>query len=299
MRRRKSGCGAFTLVELLVVIGIIAALIAMLLPTLSGARRSAQQLQCEAQIQQVLTIMQNHAQTHHGYVPLAGILNVSQVDPAGLSDSGRNKYDYLSFSPYGIDDALMGVAAALSEDLGDPRILRAQSVSDLNAARLDPGGFLKYFRCPENLPDPGPLHGPALYFRNPAGGPGVLLEWTESQSYIFNEAALGWDDTMNRKRGLVSQIALQSQTMVIADGLGAGGGRTSYGYTFSTVYNKVPNGPISLADALAGNAKAGDPQSFDILRHHGRMNIGFFDGHVETRNISGHDLMNVYLMPPQ
>jgi prepilin-type processing-associated H-X9-DG protein/prepilin-type N-terminal cleavage/methylation domain-containing protein len=299
MRPRQSAGSGFTLVELLVVIGIIAALIAMLLPTLSRARQSAQQLQCEAKIQQVLAIMENHSLTHHGYAPLAGMLNVSEVNPGGLSDVTRGKYDYLSFAPFGITDALMCFTAALSKDLGDPRIGQAQSIDDLNTAQLDPRGFLKYFRCPSNLPDPGPLYGPCLFFRSPTGGgQSVLLAWLESQSYVYNEAALGWDDTMNRSKGQLARIHSQSQTMVMADGLGGGSSRTPYGYTFSTIYNKVPSGPITLADALAGNGKAGDPQSFDTLRHHGRMNIGFFDGHVETRNISAGDLLNVYLMPP-
>jgi prepilin-type processing-associated H-X9-DG protein/prepilin-type N-terminal cleavage/methylation domain-containing protein len=299
MRRCQSAKGGFTLVELLVVVGVIAALLAMLLPTVTRARQSAQQLQCEAKIQQILTIMQDHVLTHHGYAPLVGVLNVAEANSTGLNDPSREKYDYLSFQPYGIDDPLMGFDAALARDLGDPRILAAQNIGDLDAARVDPLGFLKYFRCPANLPDPGPLHGPALYFRSPAGGSGILLAWLESQSYIYNEAALGWDDSMNRKRGQVSKVRLQSQTMVMADGLGGGSSRSLFGYTFSTVYNKVPIGPVTLADALAGNGSAGDPQNFDAVRHNGRMNIGFFDGHVETRNISGNDLMNVYLMPPE
>ena len=57
--------------------------------------------------------------------------------------------------------------------------------------------------------------------------------------------------------------------------------------------------PVTLGDALAGNANAGDPQNFDTLRHRGRMNIGFFDGHVETRNISVSDLQSVYLIAPK
>ena len=306
MRRHQSTTGGFTLVELLVVIGIIAALIAMLLPTLAGARRAAMQVQCAAQIQQILGLVQNHAVIHRGYVPLAGLLNSPSVDPSGLSDANRIKYDYISFTPGVAPNMLMYFTAAFAQDLGDSRVMQAQSVNDLNVAQLDPNGFLRIFRCPSHLPQPGTLYGPVLYFGSQvAGAPMGWLAWEESQSYIYNEAALGWDDSFNRSRGQLSKIHSQSQTMILADGLGGETvrlnalGVTLPTNTFSTVYNKVPGGPVTLADALAGNGNAGDPENFDTLRHRGRMNIGFFDGHVETRNISADDLLNVYLMPPQ
>jgi prepilin-type processing-associated H-X9-DG protein len=93
--------------------------------------------------------------------------------------------------------------------------------------------------------------------------------------------------------------------MLMADGLGGSTNRvTQLGLSltngaFSTVYNKVPTGPVTLADALADNTKAGESLNFDFVRHRGRINIGFFDGHVENRTISPGDLRNVYLTAPK
>ena len=287
---------AFTLVELLVVIGIIAMLIAILLPALNGARSASQRVQCAAQIQQILATAHNHAVTHNGFMPLVGILRVPQVNPPGLNDPTESNYEYLNFAPYGVNNALMCFTASLARDIGDSRIFDAASVDDLNTAQMDPHGFLRIFRCPSHLPDPGPLYGPALYL-GAATTPGVQwLGWLESQSYIYNEAALGWDDSMGRTRGQLSRIGSQSQTMIMADGLGGNVTRLDYG--FSTVYNKTTGGPITLADAFLGDAAAGDPQNFDSVRHQGKMNVGFFDGHVETRNISANDLSDVYLIAP-
>ena len=56
-------------------------------------------------------------------------------------------------------------------------------------------------------------------------------------------------------------------------------------------------GPITLADALSGNSRAGDPGNFDHRRHRGRMNVCFLDGHAETLPIEPAALSRVLILP--
>src|SRR3954471_7527391 len=64
---------AFTLVELLVVIGIIAVLVSILLPTLAKIRRQANTLQCSSNMRQVATALIMYISDNKGRHPPAGI----------------------------------------------------------------------------------------------------------------------------------------------------------------------------------------------------------------------------------
>ena len=77
--RRSRAPHAFTLVELLVVIGIIGILIAILLPALNGARRSANTLKCLSNLRQIGSGFQLYAHTFKGFWPVAVHEPVSHI----------------------------------------------------------------------------------------------------------------------------------------------------------------------------------------------------------------------------
>ncbi len=92
----RSSFRAFTLVELLVVIGIISVLIAMLLPALNKARQQAKVVACASQERQIGLALLMYAQDNKGWFP-----RVRWATPEQLKDESTGAYkNPASFTPY-------------------------------------------------------------------------------------------------------------------------------------------------------------------------------------------------------
>src|SRR2546423_4790064 len=116
--REGRGLG-FTLVELLVVIGIIAVLISILLPTLSGARRSAYKVKCQSQLREIGNALKLYQGEYKGYWPVvqhkADNANPTNF-PAMRSPTARNDYWYMFLLKYFTNRAYTDVGGKRLQD---------------------------------------------------------------------------------------------------------------------------------------------------------------------------------------
>lgn len=266
---------AFTLLELLVVVGIITVLIALLLPALGMARDQANRIKCLATMRSMHQAAQMHAQEHRGYMPLAGVVPLGAW-PEAIGDASMKKYTYYRSARLGEPTApfaTAGLTASLAQYMGLPLPLGDK---DEVQAALRSEAVYRHFSCPGEA-EPGT----GTTIMTSVGGRGL----EERMSYMYNMRLLGmmWTDGLPSLGGNVSQVRHPEQVFLFIDGQG---GRPPPGAW--ALFGVQMGDTLYDYWRIHGGLARGGFGYLDPERHRRRINVLYVDGHGETLMLPGY-----------
>jgi len=259
---RRSG-RAFTLVELLVVIGVIGVLMSLLLPALGSARKSAQTVQCASNLRQLATGWQMYANANRrisapGRLPTFGrpggvydLDNGTQYRPRWYELLGAVQGAYACRNPTAIENDSWTI---------ENSVFLCPAVPDWNNSRNYPYGYNYQFlgnARPRGMPTGG---GALFWVYYPVMSSSIKAAQTVMAVDCMGTAA----GKPESQRSMYYQDGTKSLT--------ARGNKASF---------VDPPRLTAQSDYADHQNRGPENRSGPDPRHKGKLNAAFCDGHVE------------------
>jgi len=244
MKREAREARAFTLVELLVVIGIIAVLVAMLLPTLARAREQSKRVSCASNVRQICTAMIMAAGERKGAFP----------------DLSNRNGEFTSSGFPGTTILPWRINAEAKRYMARYGLLRDVAYCPSNV-ELNADANWDYTAVLPLGPDPNPtdLIGYGIF----AG----RIDYAKGKAAIIASTALrGFEEVPTNAIVFPGRQGQRPHYKVIA-----------------TDISRSINGNFAFANSTSNHVVGKEPVPAFIPRGKGGGNLGFLDGHVEWK----------------
>ncbi len=289
--RPKSRRG-FSLVELLVVVGILAVLVSILVPAVTRAKKQARNVQCLANLRSLETALIGFINTNKhsvGYAPVSTTNATAATNRTSLTWEG-------ALRPMYSNDAVRVCPEASSP-----------SDKPLGAVTLAHGTQKPIVPTP--TPDDTHSYGSYgingyLYYQDPAQGPPIKAPPAISAGVqhvagatftaaVNNMASRWFEDVTTLDGGAVPTGSAPFAGVILPPGFGTSGSVPAFGDCIDLdswpasdgagVFDPTPTtGGYVMGTGDTGNAKGHSLGRFCLARHPHGVNIVFLDGHATT-----------------